>query len=117
MLKNALKLLKTDTAKQANNADKAIRSHVATLEENAHKAKDALDHARAEMASRIEDAKTTVADWKAKLDTSMLRARADRSERHAEAALVVALAGVDEAEKAMLSAGIARSEADAVNKA
>ena len=59
-----------------------------------------------------DDAKEVVADWKAKLDTAMLRARADRSERYAEAALVVALSGVDQAEKAMLSAGLARNEAE-----
>ncbi len=57
---------------------------------------------------------TLITEWKDKLDTSMLRARADRAEHYAEAALVVALAGVDQAEKAMLSAGLARKDAVAV---
>jgi hypothetical protein len=112
-----LETLKASTAKQASHADKAIRAHVATLEDNAHKAKVSLDNARIEMGSWVDDAKTTVADWRAKLDTNMLRARADRADRYADAALVVALAGVDEAEKAMLSASLARNEADVVKKA
>ena len=111
-----LETLKASTAKQAEHADKAIRAHVANLEESAHKAKVSLDNARTEMESWVDDAKTTVADWRAKLDTSMLHARADRAERYADAALVVALAGVDQAEKAMLSASLARNEADTIKK-
>jgi DNA polymerase I-like protein with 3'-5' exonuclease and polymerase domains len=112
-----LETLKNATQTQAAHADKAIRAHVETLEDSAHKAKESLDRARNEMASWVEDAKETVIGWKAKLDTTMLHARADRAEHYAEAALVVALAGVDQAEKAMLSAGLARSEAEAVKAA
>jgi hypothetical protein len=112
-----LETLKNATQTQATHADKAIRAHVETLEDNAHRAKESLDRARSEMASWVEDARTTVTDWKTKLDTSMLHARADRAEHYAEAALVVALAGVDQAEKAMLSAGLARGEAEAVKAA
>ena len=64
------------------------------------------------MAAWVEDTKETVAGWKTKLDTKMLQARAERSERYAEAAMVVALSGVDQAEKAMLSASVARHEAE-----
>jgi predicted Zn-dependent protease len=109
-----LENLKASTAKHADQADKAIRAHVATLEDSAHKAKESLENAQIEMASWVEDTKTTVADWRAKLDTNMLRARADRAERYADASLIVALAGVDEAEKAMHSANLARQEADTV---
>jgi predicted DNA-binding protein len=112
-----LETLKNATQTQATHADRAIRAHVETLEDNAHRAKESLDRARSEMASWVEDARTTVTDWKTKLDTSMLHARADRAEHYAEAALVVALAGVDQAEKAMLSAGLARGEAEAVKAA
>jgi predicted Zn-dependent protease len=111
-----LENLKASTAKHADQADKAIRAHVATLEDSAHKAKESLENAQIEMASWVEDTKTTVADWRAKLDTNMLRARADRAERYADASLIVALAGVDEAEKAMHSANLARKEADTVTK-
>jgi ElaB/YqjD/DUF883 family membrane-anchored ribosome-binding protein len=111
-----LETLKASTVEQTEHADKAIRAHVATLEDSAHQAKESLDHARREMGSWVEDAKTTIADWKAKLDSNMLHARADRAERYADASLVVALAGVDEAEKAMLSASLARSDADTIKK-
>ncbi|WP_430385443.1 hypothetical protein [Blastomonas fulva] len=107
-----LDALKATTEKQAEHAVKAIRTHVDSLEESAHKAKGELDQAQAEMAGWVDDTKEGVAEWKAKLDTKMLKARADRNERYAEAAMVVALSGVDHAEKAMLSATAARHEAD-----
>ena len=109
-----LKGLKSASEIQAAHADKAIRAHVETLEDGAQKAKASLDQARTAMTAWVEDAREAVADWKTKLDTKMLHARADRAEHYAEAALVVALAGVDQAEKAMLSAGLARSDAEAV---
>lgn len=107
-----LDTLKVDSEKQAEHAGKAIRSQIDSLEEVAQKAKGALDQAQADMADWVEDTRETVAGWKTRLDTRMLQARADRSERYAEAAMVVALSGVDHAEKAMLSATAARHEAD-----
>jgi ElaB/YqjD/DUF883 family membrane-anchored ribosome-binding protein len=112
-----LDALKTSTAEQAEQADKAIRAHIATLDDNAHKAKESLDHARTEIGSWVDDAKTTVGEWKTKFDINMLHARAVRADRYADAALVVALASVDEAEKAMLSASLAQSDADMAKKA
>ncbi len=112
-----LETLKASTVKQAEHAEKAIRAHVATLETSAHEAKVSLDHARTEMGSWVDDAKTTVTNWKAELDSNMLHARADRAERYADASLVVALAGVDEAEKAMLSASLARKDAEVAKTA
>lgn len=105
-----LHALKSATEAQASHADKAIRAHVETLDAGANQAKQVLEKARSDMAAWVEDAKDVVADWKSKLDSKMLEARANSSERYAEATLVVALAGVDEAEKAMLSASLARSE-------
>jgi ElaB/YqjD/DUF883 family membrane-anchored ribosome-binding protein len=116
-VEDGLESLMAATQTQAKHADKAVRAHIETLEADATKAKESLKRARTEMASWVEDAKETVVGWKDKLDTSMLHARADRAERYAEAALVVALASVDQAEKAMLSAGLARSDAESVKKA
>ncbi len=112
-VEHRLAALKSSTETQVEHADKAIRAHVETLEDGAHKAKEALGEAQTEMSAWVDDARDVVADWKNKLDTAMLRGRAERSERYAEAALVVALAGVDQAEKAMLSAGLAHGEAEA----
>lgn len=111
-VEHRLELLMTASEKQAGSADKAIQLQVEALEDGALKATDALDRARADMAEWVDDAKGVVADWVSKLDVAMLRARADRSERYADATLVVALAGVDQAERAMLSAAVARNEAD-----
>lgn len=112
-----LESLKATMATQADHADKAIRAQIGILEDDAQKAKGTLERARDEMASWVEDAKDTVIGWKDQLNASMLHARADRAERYADAALVVALAGVDQAQKAMLSASVARSDAEAIKKA
>jgi hypothetical protein len=107
-----LDALKIATEKQAEHAGQVIRKHVDSLEDEASKAKEKLNQANADMAAWVEDTKETVVGWKTKLDTKMLQARADRSERYAAATMVVALAGVDHAEKAMLSATVARHEAE-----
>ena len=110
-----LDALKDATEKQAEQAGKAIHKHVAALEDDAHKAKGKLDQANADLKAWADDAEDTVAGWKASFDAKMLQARADRSERHADAALVVALATVDQAEQAMLSASLARADAEATH--
>jgi hypothetical protein len=112
-----LESLKATMATQADHADKAIRAQIGILEDDAQKAKGTLERARDEMATWVEDAKDTVIGWKDQLNVSMLHSRADRAERYADAALVVALAGVDQAQKAMLSASVARSDAEAIKKA
>ncbi len=111
-----LDALKVTTEKQADHAEKALHKHIASLEDDAHKAKDRLDQANADMAAWVEDAEETVTGWKTTFDAKMLQARAERSERHADAALVVALATVDQAEQAMLSASLARTDAEAAHK-
>ena len=115
-VEHRLEALISATETQAADANKAIHVHVEALEDGAMKAKIALDQARTDMAAWVDDARDVVTEWKARLDTTMLKARADRSERYAEAALVVALASVDQAEKAMLSAGLARGDAEANHK-
>lgn len=111
-VEHRLEGLRSATEAQAAHADESIRTHVATLEEGAHDMREKLDQARVDMAAWVDDAKDVVTGWKAKFDTAMLVGRADRSERYAEASLLVAMAGVDQAEKAMLSAGLARRDAE-----
>ena len=115
-VEHRLEALISATETQAADANKAIHVHLEALEDGAMKAKSALDQARTDMAAWVDDARDVVTEWKVRLDTTMLKARADRSERYAEAALVVALASVDQAEKAMLSAGLARGDAEANHK-
>ena len=116
-VEHRLETLKAATEAEAGRADDAIRTHVDALETGAHKVHETLDQARVDMAAWVDDAWDVVTDWKAKFDTAMLVGRAERSERHAEASLVVAMAGVDQAEKAMLSAGLARREAETARPA
>jgi predicted DNA-binding protein len=111
-----LDALKDATEQQAEHAGEAIHKHVDALEDEAQKAKHKLDQARADMAAWVDDAEETVTGWKTAFDAKMLQARAERSERHADAALVVALATVDQAEQAMLSASLARAEAEVAHK-
>jgi hypothetical protein len=57
------------------------------------------------------EASGLIAEWKTKRQTGKLHARADRYEEHAAAAIVVAAAAMDEAERAVLRALLARKEA------
>lgn len=111
-----LDALMVATEKQAEYAGQAIHNHVETLENDAHKAKDRFNQANADLKAWVDDAEETVAGWKATFDAKMLQGRAERSERHADAALVVALASVDQAEKAMLTANLARADSEAANE-
>ena len=113
-VEHRLEALRTASEAHVAHADKAIRAHLVTLDEGTEKAKQTLDQARTDMGAWMDDAKASVAEWKEKLDIKMLDARAERSEHYAEAALIVALAGVDQAEKAMLSASLARGEAEVI---
>lgn len=115
-IEHRLDALKAATEAQAEHAEDAIQAHVKTLEAGAASAKQGLAGAQADMLAWVDDAKGTVSEWKAKLDTRMLQGRADRAERYAEATLVVALDGVDKAEQAMLCAASARNDAVAAHK-
>jgi hypothetical protein len=116
-IEHRLDALQTATEAQAEKADKAIHAHAKTLEDSAKSAKQMLAGAQEDVVSWVDDAKDTVSEWKARLDTRMLQGRADRAERYAEATLVVALDGVDKAERAMLCATTARNDAVAAHTA
>jgi hypothetical protein len=62
------------------------------------------DEERAEASDRV-------AEWKTKRQTGKLHARADRYEEHAAAAIDVAAAAMDDAERTVLQALLARKEA------
>jgi hypothetical protein len=55
-----------------------------------------------------------IAEWKAGLQVKKLAARADDAESYAVAAMEIASAAVDEAERATIEAVVARIDADAV---
>lgn len=111
-LQNRLEALNAKGAASAEHAEKEIRSQIAALEGQAQKAKVSIEAARAEVSKWADDPAATVTAWKAKFDASQLASRADRAARYAEAAAQVAIAGVEQAERAALDAKLARSEAD-----
>lgn len=59
-------------------------------------------------------AKATVDQWKADHEARKLANRADRAEEYAAAAILVAVASIDEAEQAVFEAITARLDAEAV---
>jgi DNA repair exonuclease SbcCD ATPase subunit len=115
-VEHRLDSLKSSIEVQAADSIAAIRAHIAALDEDAHKAQDKLERAQASMLDWVDDAKEVVGKWQTNLETTLLQSRADRSEQYADNALVVAMASVDHAERAMLSADLARGEADAIPK-
>lgn len=75
-----------------------------------------IDEALARMKVRADAKKVetdaAVAEWKARRDLERLDRRADDAERHAAAALVVAVGAIEEADAAVLDAMTARRDAE-----
>ncbi|MGA7181625.1 MAG: hypothetical protein WBX11_18860 [Thiobacillaceae bacterium] len=109
--------LKAKIDKKAQHAEQDIRSHLDGLQRRIEQDQKKVSAARAEvkdwMDSRKVDTHAKIAEWKAKHETSKLQNRADKAERYAAAAIVIAVAAVDEAEEAALEAHLARQDAGA----
>lgn len=114
---SGLKDIKAKIAKKAENAEQDVRSHLDGLQGRIKQDQKKVSAAKAEvedwMESRKEDTDAKIEKWKTKHETSKLQKRADKAEEYAAAAIVVALAAVDEAEEAALEAFLARLDADA----
>ncbi len=82
------------------------------IEQNRASAAAARDEVKGWMESRKDATADKIAAWKANHESSKLQRYADQAERYAAAVITVALADVDEAEKAALEAWLARQEAD-----
>ena len=99
-------------------AEEELHGQIARLQEKIDSQKKAANKARAEMENWFEqkkaEGKATVEQWKEKHEAKKLARRADRAEEYAAAAVLVALACVDEAEQAVLEAVAARLDAEAV---
>jgi hypothetical protein len=106
--------LQTLIADKAKSTEQEIRKYFVETEEG-------IEQTRAKRAAALLELKKwsdeesseaieKVAQWKAKRETSRLHARADRCERSAAAAIAVAAAAMDEAERAVLRALLARKE-------
>jgi seryl-tRNA synthetase len=92
-------------------AGKELRAQISALEEKASLAKEQIQASAVLVQKWVDDSVTTVEDWKARMDVSMLKARAERADHYAKAAANVATASINEAEKAALAAKLAHADA------
>jgi uncharacterized phage infection (PIP) family protein YhgE len=99
-------------------AEEELHGQIARLQERIDSQKKAANKARADIENWFEqkkaEGKATVEQWKEKHEANKLARRADRAEEYAAAAVLVALACVDEAEQAVLEAIAARLDAETV---
>jgi hypothetical protein len=98
-------------------AEDEVRDHLQALAALARRHKAALDAAQAKVTHWAEDAHSEVAQWKTRRDANALAAHADRADRAAQAAFELAIASLQRAELVMLQAWLARSDAEAANRA
>lgn len=118
---NRLDGIKAKIETRQEDAERAVRDHIAEL-----KSRAADDHANVEAAKAdarvwIDHKKAETADqiasWKAARQTAKLIDAADEAERYAAVTLDIAIAAIDEAEQAALEAWLARQDADTVQAA
>ena len=105
-------------AKSANEKAKAqLQAQLKSVENKVNDAKSRVAAADAKMKSWIDEKKEmtqdAIAQWKAQRNAKKLGSRADRSEDYAVVATQYAGAAIDEAERAVLEAIVARMDADA----
>jgi hypothetical protein len=116
MTASGLDGLKDKIAGKAANVDQDVRSHLDRVNKRIGQGRAKVTAAQAEIKNWTEDKKIAteqkVAEWKTKRQSGQLQNRADRAERYAAAASDVAIAAIDEAEKASLEACLARVDAD-----
>jgi len=121
---DADKWLKDLQANVKNAGDKAkndAKAHLASLESKVKAQHTKAQAAEASMKAWVEEKKTItnekIAEWKAQRQMKDLTRRADRTERYAADATEVAAAAIDEAEKAIAEAIVARMDADSAQSA
>jgi len=97
-------------------AEKALQQKLAEARTKVEAHKQRVEKARADLKvwadQKAAETKEAISEWKAKHEARKLNARSERAEAYAEAAVVLALASIDEAEEAILDAAAARMDAD-----
>jgi membrane protein involved in colicin uptake len=113
-----IKDLKAGAVGASEKAKVEARAQLAALENKAKEQKARTVAAEAKVKAWVEEKKTMTHDkivqWKAQGDAKRLGARADLSEHYAVAAMEIAAAAVDEAERAAVEAVVARMDAGGV---
>src|ERR1700737_363038 len=108
--------LKAKIQGKATHVEQDVRSHLDRVHKRIEQGRAKVSAAHADMknwaAQRKAVTSDKIAEWKSKRETGKLQSRADNAERHAAAAIDVAVAAGDEAEQASLEAWLARQDAD-----
>jgi len=116
-LEGQMQSVKTSVKDVPAKAEKAVREKLHQARTKLEAQKERVEKARVELKARadqkVAEVKEAINEWKAKHEVRKLNARAERSEAYADAAMVLALASIDEAEEAALEAVAARMDADA----
>jgi len=112
---NGLKSVKAKVDGKAKDAEQEVRGHLDKVEKRIESDRAKLTAAQSEAKNWVDERKAAtrdkIAEWKAKRETTKLQGRADRAEKYAVAAIAIAGAAVDEAERAALEAWLARQDA------
>jgi len=113
---SGLGALKAKIDGKAQNAEQEVRSHLERVQKHIEQDRTKLSAAQTEAKDWAEarkvETRDKITEWKSKRETGKLQNRADRSEHYAAAAITVAAAAVDEAERASFEAWLARQDAD-----
>jgi hypothetical protein len=116
-IEGRLQSVKTNMKAMPEQAEKALRDKLDEAKSRIQAQKKSIEQTRADLKARAEqkvsETKEAVSEWKAKHETRKLNARADRAEDYAADAVEFAMAGIDEAEEAILEAVVARIDAEA----
>jgi len=109
--------VKADIQTLPAKAEKALRDKIDAARTKLQVQKERVEKARVDLKvwadQKLAETKEAISEWKAKHEVRKLNARAERAEAYAEAAMVLALFSIDEAEEAVLDAVAARKDADA----
>jgi predicted nucleic acid-binding Zn-ribbon protein len=102
---------------KGHGVEQDVRNHLDRVQKRIEQGRTKVAASQAEVKNWVDDKKTEtkekIGEWKATRETSKLQTRADRAERYAVAAVNVAVAALDEAERASLEAWLARQDANA----
>jgi hypothetical protein len=112
---NGLNSVKAKVDQKAKDAEQEVRGHLDKVEKRIESDRAKLTAAQSEAKKWVEERKAAtrdkIAEWKAKREKSKLQNRADWAEQYVAAAIVIAGAAVDEAERAAMEAWLARQDA------
>jgi hypothetical protein len=115
-IESNMQMLKSNIDSSAATAERAVRKHLEVVKRRVEQERGKLEAAREALKKWAAESKAVsdemIAEWKGKVEKAKLQARAHNAERYAAAAAVLAVAAVDEAERAALEAWLARNDAE-----